>query len=137
MRVSGANWKTFALCTVLFAVASCDGAEYWSYGDYVVYEIDWTGAELGYRLEGGGTIRRIPPEIVEVGANDDYVVAQVRNEETGTDGYYYIDVSLDHPFHNEEDITIAPISEAVFLSEKTGFPDFDPRFSTGLWARWF
>jgi hypothetical protein len=117
--------RTVALCSLLIG---CDSGVLWEDERYVVWWIDigdnvtldykLTEPALGFWLGGGTSIQRVPPRILAVGSNEFYVAAQQISLSTGEILYYYVDKKKDSRYYNAKDITVGPLTEEEYKSQK-------------------
>lgn len=100
----------------------------WEDEKYAVYIIDGQ-ARLGIKVDDEDIyIGRLEPEVVAVGSNDKFVVAQRRFR--GGLLYFFIEKAIDHAYLNADEIIEVGYSKEDFevLKKQYNFPEFSAYF---------
>ncbi len=112
-------------------VSACDSGVRWEDAPYQVIWVDSKNNQtLVYNLGDGSAIERVGAEVIAVGSNKKYIVAQQKNTINKKIAYFYIARSKDNKYKNWDEITQGPFSSEKFteLKEKLGLPDFTKAF---------
>ena len=75
-------------------------------------------------------VELVPPKVVAVGSNSEYIVVKQFNKESKEIAYFYLEKTKDNIYKNASEITKGPLSEAEFieLSKKLGLPKITKEF---------
>ncbi|MFO1368948.1 MAG: hypothetical protein U1F46_08130 [Marinagarivorans sp.] len=122
--------KTFLLFFLAFSLSACDSGTEWRDGKYELIWIDTSGLSLSLNVGEGGFVERVPPNVVAVGSNSQYIVVKQSNRESKKITYFYLDKSKDNIYKSYNESTRGPLSEVEFieLSRKLGLPKITKEF---------
>lgn len=122
--------KKFLLLFLVIFLSGCDSGTEWRDGKYEIIWIDASGLSLNLNVSEGGFVERVPPNIVAVGSNSQYIVVKQSNKEFKEIAYFYLEKDKDNIYKNASEITKGPLSEAEFieLSKKLGLPKTTKEF---------
>ena len=122
--------KKFLLLFLVIFLSGCDSGTEWRDGKYEIIWIDASGLSLNLNVGEGGFVERVPPNIVAVGSNSQYIVVKQSNKEFKEIAYFYLEKGKDNIYKNASEITKGPLSEAEFieLSKKLGLPKTTKEF---------
>ncbi len=122
--------KRFLLLFLAIFLSGCDSGTEWRDGKYEIIWIDASGLSLNLNVGEGGFVERVPPNIVAVGSNSQYIVVKQSNKEFKEIAYFYLEKGKDNIYKNASEITKGPLSEAEFieLSKKLGLPKTTKEF---------
>lgn len=122
--------KKFLLLFLVIFLSGCDSGTEWRDGKYEIIWIDASGLSLNLNVGEGGFVERVPPNIVAVGSNSQYIVVKQSNKEFKEIAYFYLEKGKDNMYKNASEITKGPLSEAEFieLSKKLGLPKTTKEF---------
>lgn len=122
--------KKFLLLFLVIFLSGCDSGTEWRDGKYEIIWIDASGLSLNLNVGEGGFVERVPPNIVAVGSNSQYIVVKQSNKEFKEIAYFYLEKGKDNIYKNASEITKGRLSEAEFieLSKKLGLPKTTKEF---------
>ena len=122
--------KKFLLLFLAIFLSGCDSGTEWRDGKYEIIWIDASGLSLNLNVGEGAFVERVPPNIVAVGSNSQYIVVKQSNKEFKEIAYFYLEKGKDNIYKNASEITKGPLSEAEFieLSKKLGLPKTTKEF---------
>lgn len=122
--------KKFLLLFLVIFLSGCDSGTEWRDGKYEIIWIDASGLSLNLNVGEGAFVERVPPNIVAVGSNSQYIVVKQSNKEFKEIAYFYLEKGKDNIYKNASEITKGPLSEAEFieLSKKLGLPKTTKEF---------
>jgi len=120
----------FLLLFLAFFLSACDSGTEWRDGKYEIIWIDTSGLSLSLNVGEGGFVERVPPNVVAVGSNSQYIVVKQSNKESKEIAYFYLEKSKDNIYKNTNEIAKGPLGEAEFieLSRKLGLPKITKEF---------
>jgi hypothetical protein len=86
--------------------------------NYYLIEVD-TRNDLAicYKSSSGEFINKIPPEVVEYGYTDSFLVAKTKNNYNDIFYYYIIDLSKDFDLAHEDKFRTGPLIEKEYNEE--------------------
>ena len=122
---------SLAALAILPALSGCDSGVQWRDKEYEVLWIDTSeNRSLVRRVDEGGGIGRVEPEVIAVGSNEHYVVVKQRSLSNDSITYFVVPRQMDNPYLNAEEITEGPFSSSEFeaLKVQKGLPEFSAVF---------
>ncbi|WP_040392317.1 hypothetical protein [Cellvibrio sp. BR] len=120
-------------CLLLFLalfLSGCDSGTEWRDEKYEIIWIDTLGLSLNLNVGASGFVERVPPNVVAVGSNSQYIVVKQSNKASKEIAYFYLEKGKDNTYKNANEITKGPLGEAEFieLSRKLGLPKITKEF---------
>lgn len=111
-------------------LSGCDSGTEWRDGNYEIIWIDTPELSLNLNVSEGGFVERVPPNVVAVGSNSQYIVVKQSNKESKEIAYFYLEKVKDNIYKNANEITKGPLSEVEFIeiSKKLGLPKISKEF---------